>query len=78
VASEVSVHVEREGVARADAVNGQPVERRAGRAAGPAPTEQRYLVPASGEAPEDLVEVDLRPAGLGVLTVLPIDEQNAH
>jgi hypothetical protein len=35
-------------------------------------------VAAGGEAAEDLVEVDLGTAGLGVLTILPVDEQDPH
>jgi hypothetical protein len=33
---------------------------------------------ASREPAEDLVEMDLRAAGLGILAVLPVHQENSH
>jgi hypothetical protein len=35
-------------------------------------------VTATRKAAEDLVQVDLRPAGLWILDVLPVDQQEPH
>ena len=51
---------------------------RCGSAAGPAAAEQRDLVPARREPAEDLVQVDLGAAGLRIVAVLPVDEEQPH
>ena len=56
----------------------ESVDPRARRAPRPAATKEGDLVSSAGEAAEDLVHMDLRAAGLGVLEVLPVDEKNAH
>jgi hypothetical protein len=67
-----------EAVSRSDAMNVDPVECRARRAARPSATEQPDLVPTGRKTAEDLVQVNLGATGLRILTVLPIHEQNAH
>jgi hypothetical protein len=59
-------------------VYGDSIETGARLATGPASAQESHLVTARGDAAEDLVKVDLRPAGLWVLAVLPVDQQDAH
>jgi hypothetical protein len=59
-------------------MDGEAVERRARGRAGPAPAEQRHLVAARRETAEDLVQVVLRAASLGILAILPVDDEDAH
>ena len=44
----------------------------------PAAAEQRDLVAACREPPEDLVQMDLRAPGQWILPALPVDEEQAH
>ena len=55
-----------------------PSSVRARRTSRPAAAEQRHLVPPRGEAAEDLVQVNLGAAGLRILAVLPVDDQDPH
>ena len=55
-----------------------PSSTRARRTVGPAAAEQAHLVPLRGEPAEDLVQVNLGAAGLRILAVLPVHEQDAH
>ena len=45
---------------------------------GQPPQSRRDLVPLRGETAEDLVEMNLGAAGLRILAVLPVHEQDAH
>ena len=74
----VAVREERKGVSRADAEHLDPIDPRARRTARPPAAEQPYLVPLRGEPAEDLVEMNLRAAGLRILEILPVHEQDAH
>ena len=65
-------------MARADAIDLDPVERGARRTVRPAAAQQRDLVPLRGEPPEDLVQMDLGAARLRILAVLPVDDENSH
>ena len=66
------------GVARADAVDLDSVEHRARRAARPAAAEQSDLMPARRQPAEDLMQVNLGAARLGIVAVLPVHEKDAH
>jgi hypothetical protein len=35
-------------------------------------------VASSGDSAEDLMQVDLRAASLWILSILPVDDENAH
>src|SRR5690606_20440521 len=59
----VPLRVERKGVARSDPVHGDSVEAHVRLAPGPAAAEESHLVAARGDPAEDLVQVNLRPAG---------------
>lgn len=59
-------------------MDGDAVERCTGRAAGPAAAEQRDFVTERRQTAEDFVQMDLGAAGLRVVAILPIDEQDAH
>ena len=63
---------------RPDADDINPVERCASRATRPSAAEQRHFVTPSGESSENLVQMQLCPACLRILPILPIDEQNLH
>jgi hypothetical protein len=59
-------------------VYGETIETGARLATGPASAQESHRVTARGDPAEDLVQVDLGPAGLWVLAVLPVDQQDAH
>src|SRR5207237_111265 len=63
---------------RADAVHLHPVELHLRLAAGPAAAEEHHLVSAASQPAEYLVQVELGAAGLGVLAVLPVDDEDLH
>ena len=65
-------------MSRAYSMNLNSVEARVRWTSWPAATEQRDLVPGRREPAEDFVHVYLGAARLGVLAVLPVDEQYAH
>jgi len=69
---------ERECVAMPDAEYVDPIERRAGRTPGPAPTQQPNFMSVRGEAAEDLVQMNLGATRQWVLAILPVHEQDAH
>jgi hypothetical protein len=46
------------------------------RCSGEARAEEGDVVTQGGDAAEDLVQVDLRPPGLGVLQILPVDDED--
>jgi hypothetical protein len=74
----VPARVQRERVARSDAVDAQSVERGTRRRPGPSTAEERDLVSPRGKPAEDLVQVDLRAASLGVVAILPVDDEDPH
>jgi hypothetical protein len=78
MAAVVAARVEREGVARPDTAHDEAVERGSLWRPGPATAEERHLVTAGRQPAEDLVQVDLRAASLGVLAILPVDDENPH
>jgi hypothetical protein len=69
---------EGKGVAGADAVELDAVERRLGRSTGPPGAQERDLVSPLREPPEDFVEMRLGAAGVRVFAVLPVDEGQAQ
>ena len=74
----VAVREERKAVARTDAIHVDAVERCARRTSRPSAAQQAHLVSLERETPEDLVQVDLGAAGLRILTILPVDDEDAH
>jgi hypothetical protein len=63
---------------RADAVNIDAVDRRARRRAPPATAQELDDVTPSDKTPEYLMEMELCAPRLRVLTVLPVQDKNAH
>ena len=71
-------HREVERVAPAAAEHADAVDRLFARDAVERVREQHDLVPARRDPPEDLVQVHLGAAGLGILDVAPVDDEDAH
>src|SRR5262249_12292551 len=68
-----------EAVTPADACHPHAIDLRLRRSVGPPAREQMHLVPfAPGDPAEQLVQMDLGPAGVWILPVVPVDEQNPH
>ena len=75
---EVSVCEQWERVPSSDAVHLDAVEPRVRGTSRPAPTEESNVMPGACETTEYFVHVNLGAAGLRIVTVLPVEEQNAH
>ena len=69
---------ERKGRAGPHSHDLHPIEQRARSTAGPAAAQQDDLVPARREPAEDFVQVSFGAAGLRILPVLPVDDQDAQ
>jgi len=76
---ELGANVPRRGepvrVAAPDAMDLEAVDLGPGRRARPSGRNERDLVPPPRQAAEDLVQVDLRAAGLGVQAILPVQDE---
>jgi hypothetical protein len=59
-------------------VHVDPVQGRTRRASGPSGHQRRDFVPLPGEAPEDLVQMLLGATRERVLTIEPVDDQDAQ
>jgi hypothetical protein len=65
-------------VARADSVNGDPVQIRALGSVQPRAAEQIDSMAARDDAAEDFLEVKLGTAGLRILRILPVEDEYPH
>ena len=54
------------------------VELRRRRATRPAAAQERDLMPARGEPPKDLMQVNLGSSRLRIFAILPVDEKQTH
>src|SRR5579859_6683320 len=78
MAAIIAPHPKRIRMPRSDAMNLDPVQTGARRAAIPTAAQQGDLVVFRSDAAKDLVEMDFSPTRLRVLAILPVHEQDAH
>src|ERR1043166_3625407 len=69
---------QREAVPASDPGHVHAVDDGVRRASRPAARDEVDVVPPFGDAPEQLVQMDFGAAGVWVLPVVPVDEQNPH
>ena len=68
----------RKCVSMADSIDVDPIERDARWTSRPTAAQQAHVIPLRRQAPEDLVQMNFGAARLGILTILPVHEQDAH
>src|SRR5688500_17832756 len=76
--AEIPSRPELKRVARADAVNINAVEVRARGASLPAARQNIHSVPARCDTSEDFVEMHFGSAAVGILSIVPVDDEDPH
>jgi hypothetical protein len=59
-------------------MNVDAVKERAARASAPSARKEIDSVPHRGDATKDLMEMDFGAAAVGILSVVPVDDENPH